>query len=156
MDDHPFRRGRLKFASKKLEQRIRELAYDPKLLDLATEIGFARAKLEQLEGEELQLSPAKREELIISVLSIIGRLVERMHFIDKERKNLVPLPVVQNILLAVGRACDEALPQQQRQDFLNRFQTLVRSELVKLPMPTRPTSPVIETEEYDERPSEDS
>lgn len=133
--DYPKKSKRLKFANKQLADRINQLLYDDDTLDLKEELAYARYKLEAVEADPLvTANPALGSEASMKILATIAKLVERIQAAEKDKKSLVPLAIVQAILLGIGQTVREALPPEYRNSFLSRFQTIVRPELLKLPM----------------------
>jgi hypothetical protein len=129
-----------------IQTRLSELQWAPELIDLKKEIATAKAILEALVGGILTIGDSSNTLFYQNLLlGTVGRLVERMHRIEVEKKGLVPLLTVKRILMAVGDASEAIPDMNDRARFLNEYRKLVRPHLVQLSAPvTESDKPLLE------------
>lgn len=104
-------------ATRAITERAQSLSIDPELLTLHREIGLARALI------ETEISDNLRSELLQS----IGKLVERAHRLEIDRKGLIKVQVIVELLKAIGQAVRDSVPNEiSRDSILQRFVFLTR------------------------------
>lgn len=138
------RKPTLYLSTKALTERAMVFANDEDIMNLNREIGAARALLEQCKLES-------NRDIIYQnlLLQTIGALVERKHRIEVERKNLVKVSFVFDLVNAFIKATAEVVPDPGHREMIaRRVDALIRSSASQLFYPeTSSRVPAVSTVE---------
>jgi len=97
-------------SSQTFRKRAIELSSDPNILDLDREIAFARVLLERVEHGTEDIGDYPRPVIFNMILATIGRLVERKHRIEMERKGTIKISFVVALMDAWSKTLNELIP----------------------------------------------
>jgi len=112
--------------SQQFRKRVQALASDPGILELDREIGFARVLLERVEHGSEELGDLARPVVFNMILSTIGKLVERKHKIEMERKGTIKVAFVVSLMDAWSKTLNELIPDPDlRQKIGTRVSAMV-------------------------------
>lgn len=106
-DDH--RTVAVHLRSQQFRQRVRQLQSDPQILELDREIAVARALLERVEHGTEDIGEYPRPVIFNMILQTIGRLVERKHRIEMERKGMIKVSFVVALMDAFSKTINDMI-----------------------------------------------